>query len=218
MALELDHVFVFVDADAARPGGCAFDALAALGMVPSYERRHGGQGTANVCYVFDDAYLELLFVVDAAERDDPALARNGFAARSGWRETGSSPFGIAVRGGALPGETWPYRIAAFPPGLSIPVSADSDDPRLPFLFGSPGTARPDAWSDGRAGARQIAAGLSTLVVETVVLPEDTPASPCLNALAAAGVVGAVERRGSAHGMTLLLGGRIRLDLPDFTVA
>jgi hypothetical protein len=217
MPLELDHVFVFVDAADAAPGGRVRTALDGLGLVPSYERRHTGQGTANLCYAFDDAYLELLFVVDAAERDDPAIARNGFAARSAWAASGASPFGVAVRGGPPPGETWPYRIAAFPPGLSIPVSTESDDPRLPFLFGSPGTTRPDAWSDGRAGARQTAAGFSTLAVEAVVLPADAPPSPCLDALAAAGVVGAVERRGDRPAMILRLGGRLRLRLPDAAV-
>lgn len=167
MTITLDHVFVFVARDDALPGGKVRQVLDGIGLVPSYERRHTGQGTANVCYCFDNVYLELLFVVDEAELAAPALARNGFTRRSRPRVTGANPFGIALRGEPFPFESWPYRIDAFPPGLSIPVAVASDDDRVPFVFGSPGTERPDRWTDGRAGARQTVGGYTTMTIARI---------------------------------------------------
>lgn len=213
MTLALDHVFAFVEPAAAAPGGAAHDTLTALGLVPSYSRRHAGQGTANFCFCFDNAYLELLFVVDEEELAAPAIARAGLHGRSRWRENGASPFGIAVRGGDLPGETWRYRFDGFPPGVSIAVAAESGDARLPFVFGAVGTQPPSEWTNGLAGARQSAAGLAGLSIERIGLAPDAPRSPLLDALVSAGVVGTVDRTG--RGLTLRLGDRIRLELPGF---
>ena len=160
--LELDHVFVFVT-----PGA---PEAAALGLCESYRRRHPGQGTANVCYCFDNAYLELLWVTDRAELTAPAVARTRLAERADWRRTGASPFGIALRGPdpdtPLPFESWDYAAPFLPAGMAIPVAVASDDPRQPFLFRSPGTARPDTWPDdaggSRAGARQRPIGLAEI--------------------------------------------------------
>lgn len=213
MGLELDHVFVFVDAGDVLPGGTASLRLGALGLTPSYTRRHVGQGTANVCYCFDNAYLELLFIVDEAELVRPEVQRNGFVLRSIPAGVGS-PFGIAVRGGPPPGDTWDYRIEGFPPGVSVPVSVDSDDPRMPFVFGSPGQAAPMDWTDGRAGERQLAAGFTTLTVERISVPKGRPLGSVVDALQAEGVVGAVERRVQPT-MILRLGDAVRLSLPSF---
>ncbi|MBK8213640.1 MAG: VOC family protein [Myxococcales bacterium] len=50
--MELDHLFVFVDGPSE-----AEEALTLLGLDETYRRVHPGQGTANVCCAFDDAYL-----------------------------------------------------------------------------------------------------------------------------------------------------------------
>lgn len=217
MGIELDHVFVFVSLDAAMPGGWIDARLAALGLEASYARRHAGQGTANVCYCFDNAYLELLFVVDEAELVRSDVARNGFVQRARWRETGASPFGIAVRGGPLPFATWPYRIDAFPPGLSVPVATASDDVRVPFVFGSPGSAPPDAWTNGLAGRRQTEGGFDRLSIEMIA---GRDAKGLEAQMVRDGVAGRLEI-GAAPSMTLLLEGgevdAVRLQLPDFTM-
>lgn len=191
MALELDHLFVFVAPEEAAPGGDAFEGLAALGLEPSFRRRHVGQGTANLCYAFDNAYLELLFVADEAELQSSSLNRARFAERSAWRRTGASPFGIACRG-ILPGESWTYRNPDFPPGVSIAISKESDDPTLPFVFSSPGKTPPSAWTDGRAGQRQTVAGLSRLAIERLTLPRLPATGGALDLFHRGGIVGAME--------------------------
>ncbi|WP_370678080.1 VOC family protein [Pleomorphomonas sp. PLEO] len=214
---ELDHLFVFVDPAEIKPGGGVFERLAALGLEPSFTRRHVGQGTANLCYAFDNAYLELLYVIDVDELAASPLGRSGFAERAAWRETGASPFGIACRG-ELPRESWAYRNPDFPPGVSIAISQESDDPAMPFIFSSPGKARPSDWTDGRAGRRQTTAGLTHLTIERLTLPRLPMAGGALDGFHHAGLVKVLE---IADGETELLIGLApsrRLRLPLFTAA
>ncbi len=155
-ALEFCHVFMFVE-----PGAPEASSLDDLGLRESYRRAHPGQGTANVCYCFDNAFLELLWVTDWAAITSPAVARTGLAKRADWQQNGANPFGIALRSaGVAPFPTWDYKPPYLPAGKSIPIALSSKDPTQPLLFISPGNARPDQWQDGRAGNRQCAAGLS----------------------------------------------------------
>ncbi len=92
--LELDHVFIVVP-----PGGAeAIEALRQSGITVDTEViRHEGQGTASVSALFENAYIELLWVdssvaVDSAHYLDIIAFRRAAA----WRETGSSPFGIGL--------------------------------------------------------------------------------------------------------------------------
>lgn len=214
--LELDHLFVFVEASDAQPGGVAFERLKAIGLEPSFTRRHVGQGTANLCYAFDNAYLELLFVVDEVELAASPLNRAGFAARAAWRNTGASPFGIACRGGALPGVSWIYRNRDFPPGVSISIADESDDPILPFVFTSPGSTPPSEWGDGRAGARQSAAGLTELTIERVTLPTLPKAGGSLDGFHRSGVIKTLEIADGQPDLLLGLAPGRHLHLPSFT--
>ena len=209
-APDLCHVFVFVT-----PGAPEAAALDAAGLRESFRRAHPGQGTANACWCFDNAYLELLWVDDAAAVSGPPIARTRLAERARWRETGASPFGIAVRG-AMPCAAWDYRPPYLPAGLSIPVALSSEDPRQPFLFRSPGDARPDAWTDGRAGDRQAAAGLAEIAGVHLDLP--APPTDDLRTLEAAGLL--TLGHAGAPRMVLTLSRRDggpprRLSLPDF---
>lgn len=181
--MQLDHILVFVD-----PAGPEPAALAALGLRESFRRAHPGQGTANACYCFDNAYLELLWLTDSAEAGGTAAARLQLAARAGWRWSGASPFGIALRGGTAdtpPFPAWDYRPPYLPEGQSIPVAVFSDDPSQPLVFRSPGDSRPDAWPaarwpGGSPGPRQAAAGLAEIVEVTLGLPQGT--DPALQAM------------------------------------
>ena len=218
MALELDHLFVFVGPENVAPGGGAFEALKALGLEPSFARRHVGQGTANLCYAFDNAYLELLHAVDVEEMNASPLGRAAFADRAAWRKAGASPFGIASRGGALPGESWTYRNPDFPPGVSIAVSVESDDAGMPFVFSSPGKAPPSEWSDGRAGRRQTAAGFTRLSIERLTLPKVPLAGGALDAFHHLGLVKVLEIAEGEPEMLIGLEPGRRLRLPAFTPA
>lgn len=216
--LRLCHVFLFVEPEAQQAS-----ALETAGLRGSFRRAHPGQGTANRCYCFDNAYLELLWVTDPAELTAPAVAPTRLAERADWRRTGACPFGIALRTepaeAPLPFRTWDYQAPFFPPGLSIPVTESSRDPRQPFLFRSPGGARPDQWTDGRAGERQSAAGLADIAALELTLPPGAEPSPDLRQLESAGLLALGTGK---DGPRLVLtfshadgGPPQRLALPDF---
>jgi hypothetical protein len=214
--MDLDHVFLCI-----APGGPEPDALAALGLRQSFRRAHPGQGTANLCYCFDNAYLELLWLTDAAAARAAAVGRTRLAERARWPSTGASPFGLALRGGdaddGLPFETWNYRPAYLPADRAIPVAAFSDDPAQPFVFRSPGTRRPDRWTDGRAGARQREAGLREIAAVDLHLPAAVTPAPGLLALADCGwlrVTKACDRAQMILTVTMESGEPRRLSLPD----
>ncbi len=183
--LELCHIFMMTGPDEA-----ASRRLKNLGLQESYRRDHPGQGTANICYCFENAFLELLWVTEETEAKSPPIARTGLWERAGWRENGACPFGIALRGGEapLPFPTWDYRPPYLPEGQAIPVANASDDPRQPFIFISPGRTRPDQWRDGRAAERQTAAGLQEISALELTLPQGVSPSPALSALQDAGVL------------------------------
>jgi hypothetical protein len=214
---SIDHVFVLVE-----PGGQEAGALAALGLAESFRRAHPGQGTANTCFCFDNAYLELLWLAAPAEAASCALARSGLMARADWRRSGASPFGIALRSddsdAGLPFASWDYAAPFLPAGMTIAVATASDDPRQPLLFRSPGNARPDAWTDGRAGERQRAAGFTEIVGLRLAFPDSVIPDPAFRALAAQGLI-ALDGGAAAPTMELDLarakgGARQRLRLPD----
>jgi hypothetical protein len=166
--LELDHVFCFVE-----PGGAESAArLAEGGLEPTFRRRHEGQGTANLCYVFDNAYLELLWVEDEALLARATFRRTRLWDRARWKSDGNSPFGVCVRAPeALPFPCWLWQPPYLPPGLYLEVAKVVSDPEVPFLFRFPGTIRPDHWPEPQAGKRQRAAGLADIAaLELAALP------------------------------------------------
>jgi hypothetical protein len=119
--VELDHVFVVVS-----PGAKAeIAALRAAGLTLDTEpSKHPGQGTASISALFENAYLELIWV-DSTVRVDPELAavHAWFRRATAWRTTGVSPFGLGLR--RRPGVT---------AELPVPVTRQS----APWL--TPGTA------------------------------------------------------------------------------
>lgn len=52
----IDHIFMLVD-----PGGPEIAQMTELGLLETYRRVHTGQGTRNICYCFDNMFLELLY-------------------------------------------------------------------------------------------------------------------------------------------------------------
>jgi hypothetical protein len=219
--IRIDHIFVFVEPGGEREAG----RLAASGLAESYRRHHPGQGTANACYCFDDFYLELLWATDPAELAAPAVAPTRLLERAAWRRNGASPFGIALSTVdarmPLPFEVWGYEAPFLPPGLSLEVACASRDPRQPFLFRSPGNTRPDAWTDGRAGTCQRAAGLAEMTGLRLDFPPDVAPDPAFLRLAELGLLalGRAEGQRLAVSLSRSDGGPDRLlSLPDCDLA
>ena len=88
--MELDHVFVCVD-----DASAAEQALADFGLQFSVHAVHQGQGTANACAFFENAYLELLWRHDDHELRSEVVRPLALWERVRWRHTGASPFGLA---------------------------------------------------------------------------------------------------------------------------
>ena len=118
MPLAVDHVFICVENPHATER-----ALADFGLQFGRRRIHQGQGTANACAFFDNAYLELLWRHDDDELQSDVVRPLGLWERVRWRETGASPFGVAFRpeDDNVPIETWPYDAPFLPEGIDIPI-------------------------------------------------------------------------------------------------
>ncbi|HIC81473.1 MAG TPA: hypothetical protein EYH07_19055 [Kiloniellaceae bacterium] len=214
--MELDHLFVFIAPDGPEP-----KRLESLGFEVNVRRSHPGQGTRNVCYVFDNAYLELLWLVDEAEARSPAVGRTQLAERARWRENAASPLGIALRGygpqAPLPFKTWDYHPPFRPGGRKVlPIAAFSDDLAQPLVFGSPGDLRPDHWPEERQSGRQRALRIREIETVEVILPAAVAPAEELQALAHHGLLKLSS--GPAQGIVLTLsrddGAPLRLSLPD----
>lgn len=182
--MELDHIFVFsTNLDTAAT------VATSLGLTETYRRTHPGQGTSNICYAFDNAFLEFLVLQNASEADSPAIKRMALSQRAAWAHLGTCPLGIAWRPGlddAAPTfPTWPFRPPYLPHGVHIPVATESDDPHVPLLFQSPGTMAPLDWPAEKRGALQEPAGLRRIIKATLTCPIDFVAGPALAKVLAA---------------------------------
>jgi hypothetical protein len=184
VALALDHIFVMCDA-----GAPELSALEAIGLDgPPRRSTHAGQGTANACVVFENAFLELVWVHDEHEARSPVTAPTRLWDRWAARGAGACPFGIGLRpeapGDAPPFATWPYRPSYLPAGLSIDMATDLPlgEPELFFLA----SARPRP--DFRELAARHAAAFGPLTAVTIELPGAAALSPACAAVQAAGVV------------------------------
>jgi hypothetical protein len=202
MAFELDHVFV-----ATAPGGSEIAALVARGFAEGRTNTHPGQGTACRGIFFENAYLELIWLVDPAEAASEAIRRTHLRERTDPGHP-ANPFGVGMRssdagadlppgadlpsgadlppGAGLPLETWEYAPPYLPGGVVIPVGLNSERLDEPFLFFLP-------WSRGPAwDAPEHPNGTRAITGVSLTLPEGGGSSPELDALSKLGVVG-VER-------------------------
>jgi hypothetical protein len=181
---ELDHIFLLV-----KDPTPLLAQLSALGLKESSRREHPGQGTRNVCFAFDNAYFEVLWIHAPSDTLRPEIARCRFQDRA--RE--GCPVGIAWRGElALP--TWRFTPPYLPKGLHIPVATDSDSIEQPFVFRSPGTQAPKDWPAERRGPRQP---WKRIVLGSLGLR--APASPTVTLLQERGLI---EAHHQGHGLVL----------------
>jgi len=131
VALEFDHVFICVE-----DLPSSERILSEFGFEFSSPGIHKGQGTANACAFFDNAYLELLSRRNDDELQSELVKPVGLWQRLRWRETGASPFGIAFRpeNKDLPVATWPYFAPFLPSGSQIPIVTPPLQWREPLTF------------------------------------------------------------------------------------
>jgi hypothetical protein len=93
-SLELDHVVIFVTADA--PEAKTLEALGLQGFGGT--TKHGDLGTASTAFFFENIYLELLWAHDEGQANQ-TFAPVGLAVgrRMRWPETAAVPFGLTLR-------------------------------------------------------------------------------------------------------------------------
>ncbi|MFD2206951.1 VOC family protein [Kiloniella antarctica] len=199
--IDIDHIFIFVDP---LPNEDPVEALRMqqAGFIESYRRDHPGQGTTNICYCFDNAYLELLWVNDEQALRRAPISNTRLADRAQWKTNNSSPFGIALRSN-FPFETWDYCPPYLPEGMSIPVAQSSLDPEQPFIFKSPGGKRPDVWSKEKPVARQNSEKFKEIVGIELDIPCAFETTPDLLELSRIGLI-SLDQNAPAHAMRLTL--------------
>jgi hypothetical protein len=188
MQLELDHIFVCVQPEAPEA-----ELLKTLGLVEGNRRIHRGQGTANVCFFFHNAYLELLWLNDNNEIRSPVVRPTGLWNRCCWLETQACPFGIAFRKvtpglSDIPFSTWDYYAPFLPSGASIPIFANSDNLAEPLIFISPSTQKPSAYPLERQRPLVHKIGFQEITELRVILPGDNNFSPEVTMLMDLGLV------------------------------
>jgi hypothetical protein len=199
--MELDHVFVLIE-----PGGPELTYLRSLGLTETYRRKHPGQGTENICFCFDNLFLECLWITSPDEATSDPIARTGLYERSQWHTRFTSPFGLAWRDSpATPPidiATWPFRPPYLPPGMTIAVATDSDDPRQPMMFKSPGSTPPRSWPPEKRGALQDHAGFTEITSVVLHQPSTAPPSPALLTLAANTILGLLPAEDNLPSLSL----------------
>lgn len=136
MIFELDHVFLATagpEADEA--------ALVKFGLRFTRRRVHRGQGTANACAIFGNAFLELLYAHDEKALWSDVVSPLGLGERIYWQTTGACPFGICFRSTAddsapesWPFATWGYKAAYLPSDEALPIVTPGGSFTEPLLF------------------------------------------------------------------------------------
>ncbi len=185
--MELDHVFILID-----PQGAEIDYLRSMGIKETYRRQHTGQGTQNICYCFENMFLELLWVSDADSVRSEHIARTGIYERSQLKTAGTNPFGIAWRDtpdkSPFTATRWAFKPPYLPAGMHIDVAVDSDDHQQPMMFKSPGATPPSEWSVEKRGELQRPNGLGRVVSVQISAPQSFVASGTLKAIEAASIL------------------------------
>lgn len=163
-SVEPDHAYVFVSYG----GEAEAESLRAIGFhVDTTVTEHSGGGTASRSAIFQNFYLELIWVDSTVSVSTES--RESFAdmqRAASWRTTGASPFGLGLRKVAGPDEfgvpvTF-YSDTWMRPGTSITLLDQASEPMAFALFVVPPYMAVPAWIDQAAelvqhenGARQL---------------------------------------------------------------
>lgn len=187
MSFELDHVFVCTNLDAPEA-----TQLVSLGLSEGPSRAHLGQGTANRCFLFQNAYLELIWVHSAEEARSPLTRRTRLLERWTGRAGETCPFGICLRpvrpsiGSGLPFAAWDYSPRYMATSSPIYIGTNSDRLAEPMLFFIESASRPDSWP--RKPPLHHRLGVREVTHLNWTRPTDTPLSPELQAVVDVGFI------------------------------
>ena len=170
--MEIDHIFLCV-----KPEAPEAESLKVFGLTEGNRRIHQGQGTANVCFFFHNAYLELLWLNDSNEIQSPVVSFTGLWQRCRWQETKACPFGIALRGATpnlleTPFSTWNYYAPYLPLNAFIPILANSENLSEPLIFISPSSQKPANYPLEKQRPLTHQAGFKEITALRVILPRD----------------------------------------------
>ena len=188
MDFELDHLFVLTSA-----GAPEAKELIAFGLKEGGANTHPGQGTACRRFFFHNAYLELLWVADAAEVQSEVIRHTCLWERWSGRASGSCPFGIVFRprndpAAKPPFTTWEYHPPYLPTHLSIGVGTNAQACAEPLLFCMPGALRPQWQPVDKRQPLDHPAGLREVSRAEFFCPRTAPTTPALSAAINAGMV------------------------------
>jgi hypothetical protein len=195
----IDHVFVLCSV-----GASEAEDLVRAGFAEGPPNVHPGQGTACRRFVFANAYLELVWVSDAAEAQSAAARPTRLWERWSKRGAGACPFGIILRPAPdtpaeapAPFPAWRYVPSYMPPGTAIEIAEGTSlaEPEIFYLGFRRGSAFSRAAGEGPFRKSLVHVG---------VLGPSGPLSPTAQALQAAGLVS--FREADAYSMELRLDG------------
>lgn len=189
--LELDHVFLLTRPHQAPEA----DAVMAAGFTEGSRNVHPGQGTANRRIFFRNAMVEFLWVQNATDTETVAIAPMQFLARSQYRQSGYSPFGIGLRYQAaiadadkhLPFATWAFRPPYLPPHWEFAVAQTQPHEPLIFVMPFPPT-RPDALPPEQRQPLNHPNQIRELTGLRITLAQAVSVSPALQYLESMGLV------------------------------
>jgi hypothetical protein len=191
MRLELDHLFVLT-----APGAPEADKFAQFGLHEGPPNQHPGQGTANRRFPLANAMIELLWVNDPTEAQNPSTRRTLLWERWSDREANACPFGICLRpvdaqdtGTPFPG--WEYRPSYLPGSLSMHVGESGiEEPMWVYLNFQRREYYKERFAENPVGIREITgltlttcvplrSRVSQTIIESGIIARRTGPTPLL---------------------------------------
>jgi hypothetical protein len=134
--MDIDHIFIFTD-----DKGKVANELVAFGLTEGGSRVHYGQGTTNRTFVFDNFYLEIIWVHNKQEIKSDNVLPTGLWTRANFKSNLTSPFGLCIDNtdeteelfiGALK-----YQPDYFPKGMTIDILNNNYNLCLPLTVRLP---------------------------------------------------------------------------------
>jgi hypothetical protein len=214
--LEIDNFFIF-----GRPGVPEVELLRQAGLLVARDTFwHYGQGTASRSVLFENAYLELMWVTIDEEL---WAADSTLFMRSHSLRTGTSPFGIGLRGtsdpDSVPFPTTRYAPEWLAPGTAFLLAATNEDLREPDVVVVPPdlALRPfSRWEPERQALVDHPLGVRRVTGVQVLSPDLPADSPTLRGLQESGLVR--FERAEGHVLVLELDGAQRGESRDLRPA